>query len=79
MILAMWQALANVSPWTGWARLSLALPLCVAIAVVYKTLRLTNLRRLPISAGGLTLTILLGMAVVGIVLLAVHEAVLRSF
>lgn len=71
--------LAGISPWLGWRRLSLVLPLCVAIAVVYKALRLADLRRLPIAAAGLVITLLLGMVVVGVVLLAVHEAVLRSF
>jgi hypothetical protein len=79
LIAAMLTTLADVSPWLGWLRLVWAVPLCMAIAIVYKTLRLENLRRLPISAAALTITILLGMAVVGIALLALHEAVLASY
>jgi hypothetical protein len=42
------------------------LPLCLSIAVVYKTTRCERLRDVPIAAGILWVTILLGMAAVGV-------------
>jgi hypothetical protein len=77
---ALWVCvLAGVSPWIGLPRLSLAIPLSLSIAIVYKTLRLPRLSRLPLSALWLTLTILAGMAFVGVALLILHELVLRSY
>ncbi len=47
----------------GWPWL--LLPLAAGIAVVYKTLKVRNIRQMPLVAAGLTVTILAGMAVAG--------------
>ncbi len=49
----------------GKERLLLMLPLCLSIAVVYKTTRLENLREVPTAALLLWATIILGMSAVG--------------
>jgi len=51
---------------TGPQRFLLMLPLCLSIAVVYKTTRLENLRHLPAASLILWVTISLGMCVVGL-------------
>jgi len=50
---------------TGPQRLLLMLPLCLSIAVVYKTTRCEAVRDIPGSALVLWLTIVLGMLAVG--------------
>ena len=60
-------------PLTGISRLSLMLPLCLSIAIVYKTTRCRNLRDVPLAAAGLWLTISLGMCIVGFGLWAAFE------
>jgi hypothetical protein len=52
-------------PLGGAQRLLLMLPLCLSVAVVYKTTRLQNLRELPVAVGLLWGTIVLGMCAVG--------------
>ncbi len=42
-------------------RLWMLLPLTLAVSIVYKTLKLDNLKALPIAAGLLWITILAGM------------------
>ncbi len=51
---------------TGLARAALILPLCLAIAVVYKTIRCEDLSRVPRAAAALWVTIVVGMYAVGI-------------
>ena len=58
---------------TGWSRLAMMLPLCLAIAVVYKALKLDDLRSLPAGSLALWATLVLGMMAVGVVLLVVYE------
>lgn len=50
---------------TGTQRFLLMLPLCLSIAVVYKTTRCDNLRDVPVAALILWVTIVVGMYVVG--------------
>ena len=63
MLLAAVRYVPFVTPaplWGVWPLL--AIPLVLAIAVVYKTTKVRDLRRLPLEALVLTLTILLVMA-----------------
>lgn len=53
-------------PLTGLQRLGLMLPLCLSIAVVYKTTRCEHLRQVPLTALALWVTIVIGMAAVGL-------------
>ncbi len=57
----------------GWQRMVLMLPLCLSIAIVYKTIRCENMRDMPTAAVGLWITIVLGMYAVGVGLWAVFE------
>ena len=50
---------------TGRQHLALMLPLCLSIAIVYKTTRCDNLRDMPAAAGILWVTIVIGMFAVG--------------
>ncbi len=50
---------------TGPQRLLLMLPLCLSIALVYKTIRCERLRSVPLATLGLWVTIVLGMYSVG--------------
>ncbi len=58
---------------TGPQRLLLMLPLCLAIAVVYKTTRCRDLREVPAAALVLWVTIVLGMSLVGVALWAMYR------
>ena len=49
----------------GPQRFLLMFPLCLAIAIVYKTIRLDDLRELPKAAAVLWVTIIIGMCLVG--------------
>lgn len=49
------------------------LPLCVAVAVVYKTIRTQNLRRLPIEIAVLLAYMAAGLAIMGAGLWVLHE------
>jgi len=60
-------------PLSGLVRLSLMLPLCLSIAIVYKTTRCRELRDVPLAAAGLWVTIVVGMCVVGAGLWAAFE------
>ncbi len=51
----------------------LALPLCLSISLVYKTTKCRTLRELPVAVLVSWLTILVGMAVVGVVLLVLYR------
>ena len=50
---------------SGPQRLLLMLPLCLSIALVYKTIRCERLRNIPMATLGLWATIVLGMYAVG--------------
>jgi hypothetical protein len=62
----------DMSPWF-W--LVMIVPLAAAIAVVYKTLKLEDLRRLPVEATRLTVLIVAAMALAGAMLWALTELV----
>ena len=53
---------------SGVGRMLLILPLCLAIAVVYKTLHCNNLARVPRASVALCITIVVGMYSVGVAL-----------
>lgn len=57
---------------TGMA-LWLVLPLTVAVAVVYKTIRTRNLRRLPLEIAALVGYIVAGLTVLGTGLYLIQE------
>ena len=58
---------------TGVQRSLLMLPLCLSIAVVYKTTRCERVRDIPVAALILWVTIVAGMYAVGIGLWAVFN------
>ncbi len=58
---------------TGLQRLALMLPLCLSIAVIYKTTRCEELRDVPVWALVLWVTIVLGMYAVGVGLWAAFQ------
>lgn len=58
---------------TSWQRILLILPLCLAVAVVYKTTRCERVSQIPRAALGLWLTIVIGMYTVGAGLLLVFS------
>ena len=47
------------------SELMFLLPLCAAVALVYKTVRIDHLRRLPRQAAGLWIYMLAGLAALG--------------
>ena len=46
----------------------LLLPLCVAVSVVYKSMRCKSMSRVPRESAGLTITIILAMATAALLL-----------
>ena len=50
----------------GVQHLALLAPLCVAISIVYKTIRCQDLRDVPLAALGQSITIILAMLGVGV-------------
>jgi hypothetical protein len=60
---------------TGRQRLMLMWPLCLAVALVYKTTRCNHLRAVPRETAVLWVTIVLAMYVVGAGLWALFESV----
>ncbi len=60
-------------PLTGVQRFLMMLPLCLSIAIVYKTTRCERIRQVPREALGMWVTIVLGMYAVGFVLWAAFE------
>ena len=58
---------------TGGQRFLLMLPLCLSVAIVYKTTRCASLRDMPVSALVLWVTIVLGMYAVGFGLWALYS------
>ena len=53
---------------SGHGRLALVLPICLAIAVVYKTIRCESVRDVPKAAFPLWVTIVVGMYAIGLAL-----------
>ena len=62
-----------VGPLSGPRHMLLILPLCLSIAIVYKTLRCENLREIPLASAILWGTIVVGMYAVGVALWAVFS------
>ena len=60
-----WTIFQNPAPLHAGTVLWLVIPLCAAVAVVYKTLRTKDVRRLPWEAGGLLLYIAAGLVALG--------------
>ncbi len=58
---------------TGGQRFLLMFPLCLSVALVYKTTRCESLRDVPVSALVLWVTIVLGMYAVGFGLWALYS------
>ncbi len=50
----------------GWQRLLLLVPLCLAISIVYKTIRCERLADVPVASALLCVTIVCGMCGVGV-------------
>ncbi len=50
---------------SDWTMLLVMLPLCLAVAVVYKTVRTRNLRRLPVEVLVLMVLMISGLAALG--------------
>ncbi len=64
MILA--NILSTGIPLNGLQRLMMMLPLCLSIAIIYKSTRCENMREVPAAALVLWVTIVLGMFAVGV-------------
>jgi len=60
-------------PIDGSARLLMLIPLALTIALVYKTIRCRDLKDVPVAAGVLCVTIVLGMMAVGVALWVVYR------
>ena len=60
-------------PITGIGRLTMLIPLCLSISVVYKTMRCERLSQVPLAAVILCITILFVMGLIGVVLLLVFR------
>lgn len=60
-------------PLTGWQQLSLLLPLCLAVSIVYKLTKLEDLREVPKAALVTWVTIVIGMLAVGLGLYVLHH------
>ena len=50
----------------GWQRALMLLPICLSVSVVYKTLKLPDVRQIPLAALGLWLTIVFGLWMVAL-------------
>ena len=70
VLMALFSTGINLS---GPQRLGLMLPLCLSIAIVYKAIRCERAGDIPIAAVGLWVTIVLGMAAVGLGLWAIFQ------
>jgi hypothetical protein len=62
--------------WGYWYLL--LLPLCVAVAVVYKSVKCATMREVPVAAAKTTVYILIGMAIAAAVLAVVVKVLERS-
>ncbi|HSW44782.1 MAG TPA: hypothetical protein VLM89_04345 [Phycisphaerae bacterium] len=63
----------NPLTWDRRTGMLLLLPLCLAISVVYKTIKSKTLNELPMAILASWLTILLGMFAVGVALLLIYR------
>ncbi|HZL34153.1 MAG TPA: hypothetical protein VFC78_02515 [Tepidisphaeraceae bacterium] len=63
--------------WTDARWPWLLLPLCIAVAVVYKSIRCKSMRRVPREAAGLVIVIILGMAAAAVALALVVRGLER--
>ena len=63
--------------WHDWAWPLLILPLCVAVSVVYKSIKCKSMSHVPREAAAITLWILLGMVAAAVVLYALVYVVSR--
>jgi hypothetical protein len=61
--------------WDVWYLL--ALPLCAAVSVVYKSIRCRSMRKVPLEAAKAAVWIILGLAAAAVVLAAVVELMER--
>ena len=61
--------------WDVWYLL--AVPLCAAVSIVYKSIRCRSMRKVPIEAAKATGWILVGLVSAAVVLLAVVELMER--
>lgn len=53
-------------PVNGIKHAVLLIPLCLAVSIVYKTSRCSDLRRVPRAAAALTMTTVLAMYAIGV-------------
>ena len=60
---------------TRFQQMIMLVPLCLAISIVYKTVKCDRVRDIPWAALVSCVTIIVGMYVVGIVLLLVYNLV----
>ncbi len=60
-------------PMVSWQKLAMLLPLCLAIAIVYKTTKCRELRDVPVASLVLWVTIIIGMFAVGIGLFVAYN------
>jgi hypothetical protein len=63
----------NPLPLPGIQRMLLLLPLCLAIAIVYKTTKCARVRDIPLASLILWVTIVVGMYAVGVGLLIMYK------
>jgi hypothetical protein len=73
MLTAAWRPILDPLPLQSYW-LALLLPLAVAIAVAYKTLKLPDLRHLPRQAAQLTVLIVVFMIIAAVALWLITEA-----
>ena len=60
---------------TGWEQTAMLFPLCLAIAVVYKSTKCERLHDVPLASLVLWVTIVVGMYAVGIGLWGLYQIV----
>ena len=68
-----WTVFYNPMTLPFGSRLWLLLPLCAVVAIVYKTIRTNNLRRLWIQVLALWGYMLIGLVVLGAAMWLIHE------
>ena len=68
-----WALFYNPMNLTFHGLLYLLVPLCLSVAVVYKTIRVKHLRRLPVAIAGLIGYMLVGLLALGAGLWAIQR------
>ena len=68
-----WTLFYNPMNLTFHGLLYLLVPLCLSVAVVYKTIRVKHLRRLPVAIAGLIGYMLVGLLALGAGLWAIQR------